>query len=34
MRQREVAQRIGISRSYVSSIEKKALQKLRAALEE
>ncbi len=33
-RQREVAQRIGISRSYVSRIEKKALQKLRQALEE
>ena len=34
MRQREVAQRIGISRSYVSRIEKKALTKLRQALEE
>ena len=34
MRQREVAQKIGISRSYVSRIEKKALTKLRAALEE
>lgn len=34
MRQREVAQKIGISRSYVSRIEKKALIKLRAALEE
>lgn len=33
MRQREVADRTGISRSYVSRIEKKALQKLRAALE-
>ena len=33
-RQREVAQRIGISRSYVSRIEKRALQKLRQALEE
>ena len=32
-RQREVADRIGISRSYVSRIEKKALQKLRSALE-
>ncbi len=32
-RQREVAQITGISRSYVSRIEKKALQKLRAALE-
>lgn len=33
-RQREVADITGISRSYVSRIEKKALQKLRAALEE
>ena len=32
-RQREVADRIGISRSYVSRIEKRALEKLRAALE-
>ena len=32
-RQRQVAQKIGISRSYVSRIEKRALQKLRAALE-
>ena len=32
-RQREVAERTGISRSYVSRIEKKALEKLRAALE-
>ena len=32
-RQREVAQLTGISRSYVSRIEKRALQKLRAALE-
>ena len=32
-RQREVAQQIGISRSYVSRIEKKALQKLREELE-
>ena len=33
-RQREVAQVTGISRSYVSRIEKRALQKLRQALEE
>ena len=33
-RQREVAEITGISRSYVSRIEKRALQKLRAALEE
>lgn len=33
-RQREVAKRIGISRSYVSRIEKKALGKLRDALEQ
>ena len=33
MRQREVANFTGISRSYVSRIEKKALEKLRAALE-
>ena len=33
MRQREVAQQTGISRSYVSRIEKRALEKLRAALE-
>ena len=32
-RQREVAQAVGISRSYVSRIEKRALQKLKAALE-
>ena len=32
-RQREVAQITGISRSYVSRIEKKALEKLKAALE-
>lgn len=32
-RQREVAQQIGISRSYVSRIEKRALEKLRAVLE-
>jgi len=31
-RQRQVAQQIGISRSYVSRIEKKALDKLKAAL--
>jgi len=31
--QREIAQQCGISRSYVSRIEKKALGKLRAALE-
>lgn len=33
-RQREVAQRLGISRSYVSRIEKRALEKLRRRLEE
>lgn len=33
LRQREVAERTGISRSYVSRIEKRALRKLRAALE-
>lgn len=33
-RQREVAQCLGISRSYVSRIEKRALQKLRRELEE
>ena len=33
MRQREVAQITGISRSYVSRIEKRALQKLRAVLD-
>ena len=33
MTQRETAQRCGISRSYVSRIEKKAIEKLRAALE-
>ncbi len=32
-RQREVAKRIDISRSYVSRIEKRALEKLRAAIE-
>ena len=34
MRQREVAQVTGISRSYISRIEKRALQKLRKAMEE
>ena len=34
MTQRETAQRCGISRSYVSRIEKKALEKLRVALEQ
>ena len=33
LRQREVAEVTGISRSYVSRIEKRALQKLRAVLE-
>ena len=33
IRQREVASRTGISRSYVSRIEKRALEKLRVALE-
>ncbi len=33
LRQREVAQQIGISRSYVSRIEKRALEKLRGAME-
>ena len=32
-KQREVANRTGISRSYVSRIEKRALEKLRSALE-
>ena len=32
-RQREVAQKTGISRSYVSRIEKRALQKIRCAME-
>ena len=32
-RQREVAERLGISRSYVSRIEKRALEKLRGELE-
>ena len=34
LRQREVAAKTGISRSYVSRIEKRALEKLRAVLEE
>ena len=34
LRQREVAEKTGISRSYVSRIEKRALEKLKAALEE
>ena len=34
MPQREVARELGISRSYISRIEKKALEKLRAVLEE
>ena len=33
MHQRQVAERLGISRSYVSRIEKRALEKLREALE-
>lgn len=33
-RQREVADKIGVSRSYVSRIEKRALEKLKAAMEE
>ena len=33
MRQREVADKTGISRSYVSRIEKRALEKLKKALE-
>ena len=33
MRQREVADKTGISRSYVSRIEKRALEKLKQALE-
>ncbi len=33
LRQREVAEKTGISRSYVSRIEKRALEKLRTALE-
>ena len=34
MRQREVAQRLNISRSYISRIERRALEKLRKKLEE
>jgi RNA polymerase sporulation-specific sigma factor len=34
LRQREVAERTGISRSYISRIEKRALQKLRTILDE
>ncbi len=34
LRQREVADKVGISRSYISRIEKRALEKLRAALSE
>lgn len=34
LRQREVARQIGISRSYVSRIEKRALEKLRAVLKD
>ena len=33
LKQRQVAERTGISRSYISRIEKRALQKLRSALE-
>lgn len=33
LRQREVAEKIGLSRSYVSRIEKRALEKLRNRLE-
>lgn len=33
-RQREVADQVGLSRSYVSRIEKRALEKLKEALEE
>ena len=33
-RQREVAQVMGLSRSYISRIEKRALEKLRARMEE
>ena len=32
--QKQTAERIGVSRSYISRIEKRALEKLRAALEE
>ncbi len=34
LRQREVADKVGISRSYISRIEKRALEKLRSALSE
>ena len=34
LRQREVAQKTGISRSYVSRIEKRALEKLKIVLEQ
>ena len=34
LRQREVAEKTGISRSYVSRVEKRAMEKLRAALEQ
>ena len=34
LRQRQVAERLGLSRSYISRIEKRALQKLRKALED
>ena len=34
MPQRQVAVKLGISRSYVSRIEKKALEKLRSAMEQ
>ena len=33
LRQRQVAERLGLSRSYISRIEKRALGKLRAELE-
>ena len=33
LRQRQVAEKLGISRSYISRIEKRALGKLRQALE-
>ena len=33
MTQREIAEQCGISRSYISRIEKKALKKLEAAME-
>ena len=34
MTQREIAQSMGISRSYVSRIEKKALEKLKSMLQQ